>query len=80
MVKTGTYPDKTLSMSQCLASLSERRTYVRKVLVGPVFVPTLMSIVREGFLCWWVCARSACAVSAQLVSCEVCQPGNTSCQ
>ena len=35
----GSYPDKTLSVSQCLGSRSGRRPTVMTVMVGPVFIP-----------------------------------------
>ena len=44
---SGTYPDKTLSVSQCLGSWSGRRPTVMNVLVGPVFIPKSVSIMTE---------------------------------
>ena len=40
----GTYPDKTLSVSQCLGSRSGGRPTVINVLVGPVHVFILRSV------------------------------------
>ena len=44
---SGTYPDKTFSVSQCLGSRSGRRPTVMNVVVGPVFITKSVYIMTE---------------------------------